>query len=181
MAVSAGNSVAGDLAAFHFLESNHRLAALFVDVEHLAENGTFRIVASEQGVAEEEGEGFVSDEGPPVGDRIAESVQFLLPDEVDVGHVGDMADLFEELGLPLFLEFELQFGGAVEVLLDRPLASTNHHQDFADSTPDAFFDDVLDGGSIDDGQHFLGLRLGRGKETRAKARGGDDGLGNGHG
>jgi hypothetical protein len=46
----------------------------------------------------------------------------------------------------------------------------------ADAGGHRLFDDVLDRRLVDDGQHLFGHRLGGGKEPRAEARSGDDGL-----
>ena len=166
--------------ALHFVESDDGFLPVLVDVNHLPQDGPVRVIIAKNGVTEEEGEGLVAHEGTPVGDGIAESVELLLPDKVDGGHVRDEADFLEQLRLALFFERQLQLVGGVEVFLDGAFAAADDHEDVGDATVHAFLHHVLDGGGVHNGQHFLGLRLGGGQEAGAESGGWNDGFGDGH-
>jgi hypothetical protein len=62
------------------------------------------------------------------------------------------------------------------VIFDGALVLTGDDDDLLDARRRGLFDDVLNDGLIDDGQHLLGLGLGRRQEARAKSRRGNDGL-----
>ena len=70
----------------------------------------------------------------------------------------------------------LELDRDVEVILDRVLAAAGDEDDVVDAGRDRFLDAVLDDRLVDERQHFLRLRLGRGKEARAEAGGGEDGF-----
>ena len=89
---------------------------------------------------------------------------------------GDLADLLELLRLAALLEEALELDGDVEVILDRVLAAAGDDDDVVDAGLDRFLDAVLNDRLVDEDQHFLRLRLGRGKEAGAETRGGEDGF-----
>jgi hypothetical protein len=70
----------------------------------------------------------------------------------------------------------LELGDRVEVVGDVVLVAPQDDEDVIDARAHRLFDDVLDRGLVDDGEHLLRHRLGRGKEARAEAGGGDDGF-----
>ena len=111
---------------------------------------------------------------------MAQPQLLLLAHVVDVGLLGDGHDLLELVELAAALEKGLQLEVAVEVVLDRTLPHRGDDDDVLDARSPGLVDEVLDGGPVDDGQHLLGLGLGRREETRAEAGGGDDSLAHGH-
>ncbi len=115
-----------------------------------------------------------------VVDRISEAVGFLLAHKVDIGHVGQTA----HFGMPglVFLLFQpgFQLKIAVEVILDGAFAFTRNNQNILDAGIDGFLHDVLNGGNVNDRQHFLGHGLGGGQKTGTQARGGYNGFTNRH-
>ena len=74
------------------------------------------------------------------------------------------------------LEKRLELDRDVEVILDRVLAAAGDEDDVVDAGRDRFLDAVLDDRLVDERQHFLRLRLGRGQEAGAEAGGGEDGF-----
>jgi hypothetical protein len=74
----------------------------------------------------------------------------------------------------------LELEGEVEVVLDRALLAGGDDDHLFDAGRDGLLDRVLDDRLVDQGQHLLGLRLGRRQETGAPSGGGEDGLSNAH-
>jgi hypothetical protein len=62
----------------------------------------------------------------------------------------------------------LELEGVVEVLDDRGLAAAGHEDHLLDPRLARLVDRILDQRPVDDRQHLLGDRLGRGKKTRAE-------------
>jgi hypothetical protein len=116
-------------------------------------------------VAEQDGERLVADVLLGHADGVAQPERGLLADVVDLGHVGDVPDHLQLVVVALVGEQLLQLDRAVEVVLDGLLASAGDDQDVLDPGPDGLLDHVLDGGLVDQGQHLLGLRLGRREEA----------------
>ena len=110
---------------------------------------------------------------------VAEAERLALPDVGEVDHVRDLADLGELLALAARLEKRLELHRDVEVIFDRVLAAAGDQDDVVDARRDRFFDAVLNDRLVDQRQHFLRLRLGRGKEAGAETGGGEHGLADG--
>ena len=81
---------------------------------------------------------------------------------------------FARSDLPFCFQKTFQLGRGIEVIFDRILPSAGHDNDVVNSGGDAFLDHILDERLVDHRQHFLGLRFGRGQESRAQPRGGKD-------
>src|SRR5690606_2040212 len=64
----------------------------------------------------------------------------------------------------------------IEVVFQRSFPTTGDHEDVTKSGGDGLFDDVLDRRFVDDRQHLLRRRLGRGKEAGTQPCGGYDRL-----
>lgn len=62
------------------------------------------------------------------------------------------------------------------MVFDGPLVATGNENQVGDAGGHGFFDGVLDQRLVDDGQHFLGHRLGGGQEARAHAGDGENGF-----
>ena len=107
---------------------------------------------------------------------MAEAERLALPDVREVDHVGDLADFVELIALAARLEKRLELHRDVEVIFDRVLAAAGDQDDVVDARRHRFLDAVLNDRLVDERQHFLGLRLGGGKEAGAEAGGGEDGL-----
>ena len=105
-----------------------------------------------------------------------EAERLALPDVEHVDQVGDLADLLGEVALAAAFEKGLELFRDVEVIFDGVLAAAGDQDDVGDAGRDGLFDAVLNGRLVDERQHFLGLRLGGGKETGAESGGGEDGL-----
>ena len=107
---------------------------------------------------------------------MAEAERLALPDVGEVDHVRDLADLVELFALAARLEKRLELHRDVEVIFDRVLAAAGHQDDVVDAGGDRLLDAVLDDRLVDERQHLLRLRLGRGKKPGAEAGGGEHGL-----
>ena len=64
------------------------------------------------------------------------------------------------------------------MILDRGLGAAGHEDELLDAGGLRLLDRVLDERLVDDGQHLLGHRLGRGQEPRAEAADREDRLAN---
>ena len=73
----------------------------------------------------------------------------------------------------------MQRGNNYEVVFEGLLRRRGDDQDVFDPCGDRLLDDVLNGRPIDDGQHLLGDRLGRGKEAGSETSRRDHGLSHG--
>ena len=67
------------------------------------------------------------------------------------------------------------------MFLDGSFCSADDHEDVLDAGAHTFFDNILDGGLVDDREHLLGDGLGDGEKAGPEARGGDDGFTDFHG
>ena len=94
--------------------------------------------------------------------RVPQAQGLALPDVVDVGELGQAPDLLELLQLSGRLQRRLELDRAVEMVLQTVLAPARDDQDVVDAGPYRLLDHVLDRRPVDDRQHLLGLRLGRG-------------------
>src|SRR5215212_3328726 len=173
-----GAAVGAHLVEGHLSQRHDGRRPLGGGGHHPAEEGG---VVHHHVVAEEDGERLVAHVGRRHGDGVAEAQRLALADVVHLGQEGEVPHLFEQRRLAGALELALQLGGAVEVVLDGPLAASGDHQHVRDPGHHRLFDDVLDGGDVDEGQHLLGHRFGHRQEARAEPGGGDDGLADGPG
>ena len=76
--------------------------------------------------------------------------------------------------LALFEEESLQFRVGFKVGTNGFLALADDDEDFPDASFDGFFHHILNGGLVDDGDQFLGNRLGGRQKASAKTRCGYD-------
>ncbi len=84
-----------------------------------------------------------------------------------IGH--DAVDRFGEVILAFFVQFPLEFGVRIEVILDRPLGASCHENQLRDARRDRLFNGVLDDRLVDNWQQFLRHRLGGGQEPCPEA------------
>jgi len=77
--------------------------------------------------------------------------------------------LLEDRILALLPEGHIQFVIDVEIVLDRAFATTGDEDDMLDSGFEGLIDNVLNGRTVNDGQHFLRDGLGRRQNPRAHA------------
>ena len=111
-----------------------------------------------------------------VTDGVAQTVEFFLPDKMNVGHVGQppqfaQQNFFVFLGQPGF-EFKI----AVEMVFNRTFAFSRNNENVFDARINGLLHHVLNRGRVDDGQHFFGLRLGGRQETGSETSGGNNGF-----
>ena len=110
---------------------------------------------------------------------MAEPEGLLLPDADQPHHLADPPHLLQQLRLVLARERLLQLEVAVEMILDRGLAAAGDQDHLGGARFHRLFHDQLDGGYVDDGEHFLRDGLCDGKEARSQPGGGDDDLAQG--
>ena len=74
----------------------------------------------------------------------------------------------------LVAQHGLELADPVEVVLERRLVAAGDHEHVVQAGRDGLLDDVLDGRLVDDRQHLLRHRLGRGQEAGAETGDRDD-------
>ena len=79
----------------------------------------------------------------------------------------------EQFRLALRLQDGLEFRVAVEMILDGALGAAGDEHQRIRAGGQRFVDRVLNERFVDDGEHFLGARLGDRKESRAAAGNGE--------
>ncbi len=158
-----------------FLDGDGASAGGFVDINKLFGGGVF---ARDQHVAEKHCERFIAHQIFGDQDGVAEAKRFLLAGVADLNHVGDAADEFGLFVFALLFEELFEHGRAIEVILDGVLPLSSDDDDVFDAGGDAFFGDVLNLRLVHDGEHFLGLSFGGGKETCAESGSGQNGFAN---
>ena len=111
---------------------------------------------------------------------MAETEGFGLTDEDEIDAARrDRVHQIEQLVLALGGEVGFKFRALVEVIFDGALVAARDEDHVGHARSRGLFDGVLNQGLVDDGQHFLGHRLGGGKKTGAHARDRKDNLANG--
>lgn len=169
--VTRNNAVLVDLALGDGLDSKDAGSVLFVSLDHGLGRGETGIGDI---VAEEDRERLGADMVAGLEDGVTESEGLALPDIMDVGEVGDRADLLELVRPALRPEEILELERLVEMVLDGPLAPSGDYEYVPESGGDSFLDDVLDCGFVHNREHLLGLGLGRGEEAGTESGGGDN-------
>ena len=125
-----------------------------------------------QVVREEDGERLVADDLARAPDGVAEAERLLLAHRGQ--HSGSEARAVERVErLAARLHRRLELVGDVEMVVERRLASAGDEDELLDPRLERFLDRVLDERAIDDGEHFLGDRLGGGEEAGAEAGDGE--------
>ncbi len=123
---------------------------LFKDLDH-ARDGFGLGVQAEDGIAEGDDEGLISGEVLPGEDGVAEAAgRALTGEEKFRGGRGFV-------------------GAEIEVILNGGFVASGDEEDLFESVGGELIDDVFDDGLAGDGQHFLGLRAGGGKQTGAES------------
>jgi hypothetical protein len=137
------------------------------------------VTVVDQVVAQEHREGVVADVVGRAQHRMAQPKRLTLSHVVDVAEVGGLAHPREPHLVALGLQRPLELPVAVEMILEGGLVAPGHHEDIPEPGPGGLLDDVLDRRLVDDRQHLLGRRLGRGQEPGTQPGGGNHGLGDG--
>src|SRR5260221_1898849 len=161
------HAVPRGVLARHIHDSHDVAAGLLVDIDHLLEAGH---VGEEEIVGEDDGEGLIADELARAPDGVAEAERLLLPRIGDLAGLGHPGMEGVELGLlAASAQRRLELEGMVEMILQRRFRATGHEDEFLDAGGPRLLEGVLDQRLVDDRQHFLRDRLGRGQEARAES------------
>src|SRR5207247_6067152 len=154
------DAVTADLVGRDPAGGEHGRPGLVVGPDELAET---RLGAQDHVVGEQERAWLALHLPAGTADRMAETKWLLLlnVDQVDaVGQPVHLAERVEHVPLAPLLEVVLDLPGAVEMVHDGALATTDDHDHFLDTRFDSLFDAVLDRGLVDQGEHLFGLRFG---------------------
>ena len=146
----------------------------WVSLVGLDELADARPVADDHVVGQDDRERLVADELLGHQHRVAQAQLLLLAHVADLDHVADLPHAPEHLDVALVLEQVLELVVVVEMVLDRPLLAAGDDDHLLDAGGDCLLDAVLDDRLVDQRQHLLGLRLGRGQESRPPAGGRKD-------
>ncbi len=137
-------------------------------LDHLRQ---YRLIRQHQVVGEEDGKGLFAYHRARHRYRMSKTqgIGLAQMDDADVaGHNGP--HLFQEGVLALFLEFDLELVGNVEVIGNGPLTAPGDEDHLVATGGNRLFYRILDQGFVDHRQHFLGACLGGGQEASAKPR-----------
>ena len=153
------------------ITATHRRAEELVDVEQLAQARGFGV---DHVVGEHHGERLISHQfhGPQHG--VAQPQSFFLARVGHVDHVRNVTHDRKQIFLAARFEHVLQLEADVEMILDGALAAAGDDDDVLNPGMQGLLDAILDEGFIHQGQHFLGLRFGGGKEAGAQTGGRED-------
>jgi hypothetical protein len=157
--------VFGHILIRHFLNPDD---AGLDAVVHLQQLLQARLLGLHDVVAQHHGERLIPDERSRAPDGVAESFRFFLPNVVNVGHLRDRPQVLQRFQLAFLLERLFQFERLVEVVFDGPLPPAADDDDILDPRLNRFFNDVLDGRLVHDGEHFFRLGLGGRQEPGAE-------------
>ena len=153
--------VLADLTFGNRLNSQDAGAVLFEGFDHGAGSGSFRyryIVAQQDHTRLLPDMVFRQQYGMP------ETQRLTLTNVVNPREPCNGFHQFQLVGLAFRPQKMLEFGGLVEMILDRPLASTGDNQNILQSRSDSFLDHVLNRGLVHDGEHLFRLRFCGGEE-----------------
>ena len=173
----AGNddAVAVGLGLGHFEHGDDIAADLLVGPDHLGEAAG---LAEHQLVGKQHRERLVADDLARAPDGMAEAERLLLADRDDrAGREARAGKRVERLAARGHGRLELV--GNVEMVLERALAAAGDEDHLLDPRLARLLDRILDQRPIEHGQHFLGHRLGGGKEAGAEPGDREDGLADG--
>ena len=126
-------SIAADIFRSDFLESDGGAAMGFDEVGELAGEGAGGVGGGGDGIAEEDGEGFIADVVAGVEDGIAKAAHFGLPDVVDAGEIVEGSEGIEFLEAAFEFEFGFEFRGGMEVFFEGALGAADDDEDVLDS------------------------------------------------
>src|SRR5690606_7774406 len=158
------------------LDLHQRDHAAAVPVPHLDHALQQLVAGVDHVVAEQHRERLVADVLARAVHGVPEPARLTLAHVVHDGEVAGLLDGPQAFGVALGAQRLLQFVRPVEVVLDGPLAAAGDHEDVVEAGVDRLLDDVLDRRLVDDGQHFLGCRLGGGQESGTEPGRRDDRL-----
>ena len=168
------DSVGGHLFRLHHLASDHR-APGFVILVHELLQGRFSLTVVHHIVPQDHPERFPVDEVLGAEDGVPQAPLVFLAHIMDFD-AGNGPHLLQQLHLAAFVQMLFQFRGAVEMVLDGPFGMAGDNQDLFDAALEDFFHNVLDGGFVHNGQHFLGHGFGFRQEPGTEPGGRDHGF-----
>ncbi len=149
----------------HVLHAEHASSVSGEHVDHLLQAGHGSV---DQIVREMNHEGRVADHGPRAQNGVAQSQRRRLADVDARGPARqDPAQRIQQFLFALSLQHGLEFGIAVEVILDRPLGTSGDEYQCLRAGGKRLIDRILNQRFVDDGQHFLGAGLGDGQKSSA--------------
>ena len=128
-------------------------------------------------VRQQDRERFGADNLARAPDRMAEAKGRLLAGEAGragCGKIGHKSVVFGLFATPL--EGVLKLVSIVEMILDHALVAAGDEDEMLDSRLTRFIHHVLKDRPVDNGQHLLGDRLGRGQKPRAETGDGQHGF-----
>src|SRR3984957_18205633 len=131
-------------------------------------------------IRQQDREGLAADDFARAPDGVAEAEGRLLAGEAGragggkIGHERVVFGFF-----PASLERVFELVGIVEMILDDAFVAAGHEDKMLDSRLARFIHHVLKNRPVDDGQHLLWDRLGRGQKPRTETGDGQHGFANG--
>ena len=137
---------------------------MLVNIHHLSEARPFTL---DDVVGERDGERLLADGGLRGQDGVAQAARLRLADINYFAQTRNRVQLAAKVVLPPPRKLVLELEGDVKMVLDGGLPAAGHKHHHGDARASHFLDGILNQGLVNDRQHFLGLRLGGGQESRA--------------
>src|SRR5690606_25627846 len=163
--------VAGSVLRIAFLHCDDIASGLAMKCDHLARAIMLR---RHDHVRQKQREGLVADQFARTPDCMAEAERLLLPCIADLaGFSLKELQSLQFLGLSSLRQRIVQFELDVEMILDHGLVAAGYEDEMLDSGLPRLVDDMLDHRPVENGQHFLGHGLGRGKKARTESSHGE--------
>src|SRR3954464_1786012 len=122
-------------------------------------------------VAKQHGKGLVTNMCGSHQHGMAEASGVSLPYVMDLRQLAGLLNACQPRLVAFGLQRLLELDVAVEVVLEGPLVASGDEQHIGEASVHRFFDDVLDGWLVDDGQHLFGNGL-RGRQEPGAESGG---------
>ena len=167
------DAVTGCAFPGHGLPREHTASMSLMVLPHLLQA---RRVAVNEIVGQVNIERLVPDRRAGAKHRVTQPQRYPLAQENAARRWGqNCAHRGQQFGLSGLLQRLLQFGIDIEVVFDTPLAGGRDEDQLLRTCRDRFLHRVLDQRFVDDGEHFLGRRLGRRQKTAAAASDRKDG------
>ena len=160
-----------ELFARHFLDTDGSSAVGLIGVHQLAGDG---LLAEDDVVAVQHGKRLVADEILRAQDGVSEPARLFLPQKIDVGKIACRVQGIAVGVASLLCKGGVVFGRVVEKFLHRGLVAPRDDEHVGDAAVGSFLDQVIDGGIVHDGEHFLGDGTGDRQHARAETCRGDD-------
>src|SRR5687768_6625066 len=149
----------------HFLNPQNRAMPLLKGLDQLRQAWNRRI---DDLVAQHDCKWFVSDQMLRAEYGVSKAQGFRLTHVTEIGQIGNVSHLTEELRLSVSFEVLFQFHRPIEMVFDGALPAAGDDDDVFNAGGNGLFHRILNQRLVDQRKHFFGRRFGRGEKSRAE-------------